>query len=400
MLEKVKSYFIILLILSLSFVPSVNAASDIFDEPVHVDYETYKQRMIEYIETPDYLKANMPPIIGKNEYVDFSDIILADDELCNILPNMSNQTINNVKDSPLFRSMNYILIKEYKDIIESRVISHEEIPGYLDPFNDFAHLDEISTFTNYVRIADEIKNILIDNKYLVDNHMDNPFLSKDTPVKIDGLTYTIAELQDRISSSYVGVDGYYHFTMLEPVASQIMPVPPGVDTYAPIPIPPNYVRVKDVADFINDNCYIIHGNDYNINTVNNVLTDAGKPNVPVPVPPGSGDPPFRTGDTFHQDLLVSKTNANTALIDSQSCTNDLLTEIELIERNTGHDADINPASVRDAARELGVSNNYDGDIVLTEKIPKSLLESGVGCIETGIFFVFAIISLILAFVYR
>jgi hypothetical protein len=313
---------------------------------------------------------------------------------------MSNQTINNIKDSPLFRSMNYILIKEYKDIIQSRVISHEEIPAYLDPFDDYAHINEITTFTNYVRIADNIKNILIDNKYLVDNHQVNPFLSKDTPVKIDGVTYTIAELQDRISTSYVGVDGYYHFTMLEPLASQIIPAPPGVDTYAPIPIPPNYVRVKDVADFIKDNCYIIHGNDYNTNTANTALTDAGKPNIPVPVPPGSDEAPFKTGDGFHQDLLASKTNVNTELINSQPRTNDLLTEIEFKERYTGQEAVIKPDTVRNVAMELGISNNELGDIVITEKTPKSLLETSVGCVETGVFFVLAIVTLILAFVYK
>jgi hypothetical protein len=382
--------------MSLSVVPSVNASSNIYDEPVHVDYNTYKDRMVEYIETPDYLKPSTAPIIGKNEYVDLTDIILASEDLLTVIPNISNKSISDVEKYPLFKTMNNLMVKQVQDVIEYCEVSVEDVPGYLDPFNQMGYVNQVNTFVNYMKIATDIKNIFIDNKFLSDNGGGNPFFTDDTVIMIDGVQYTMSELQDRISTAIINSDGTYHFTKIELLDSQIAsePLVPGDAPAASIE-PPESVSVNSVARFINNNCYIIPPDPLAQNIINGALDGVGKSTIPVL----EGNP-FKGSDNGNPLLLASIDNENTNFIKNERQTTAFLIDGELRTDNSGRVVDIKPEFVNDASATLSIITNLDGNIVAPRMNNKDVLATNTSCVEVGIFFVFAIITLVLAFVYK
>jgi hypothetical protein len=382
------------LVLSLSFVPSVNAASDIFDEPRHVDYETYKQRMIEYIETPDYLKDSMPPIIGKNEYVDFIDIISASDDLVNVLPNV-NDAFNEVKSSPVFKTMNTVVLEHVKTLMQDYDPTEANIEYYLKPYVKNGGVNNIQYFKQYTKIANNIQNVIHDNVLMNKNGVDNPYFSRDKTVRLDGNTYTVDELFNRIDGAIIDPNGYYVFEDNSPLASQGVPI---VDE-SPV-VGPKKVAVDDVAKFLVDNYYTTTGKyhaNFNTNLMLHAnggqeLTDNGcYPELDI-----------RSSQDHSPKILIENDNIPAAQIQRTPYSRGYVKEAEFRTDQLGDYgdiADIKPDNIEIKKSEMGIPEFDDmGRAYAQFKESDVILKSGA--FEAGVMLIFAIISLILAFVYR
>jgi hypothetical protein len=401
MLVRVKSLVIILLIMSLSVVPSVNASSDIFNEPVHLSYNDLKERMVEYIETPDYLKASMPPIISSNEYIDFEDYIQAAEDLFKI-PVIDNSTLEKISSSsdsiPIFKNLNtkfVELIKRIDHAIKTDVYMNAQDARFnsiYDPDFGEAHYDgpgefnnvvnELHLYVQYKFAANNLKNIITDSIYFFDMpNMDN-FFNPNKILIIDNVQFTARELFDRISTSRVSLDGRYQFTNTAPLAS-------GSALKS--------VNVDSVIRVFNDNYIILNNGAGVIYTVNCGLSSNN-----MPVMPDLQDQPhvdFRTDNNNVPKRFVEKDLPCTKIVIKYTLKDEIYSVSSLTMDGSGSYLDIRPDLVTEATSALNLKFNDEGRVV-TETISTNRPEYYTGLLESGLMFVFAIITLILAFIYR
>jgi hypothetical protein len=393
MLKKFKSLFIILLVMSLSFVPYVNAASDIFDEPVHVDYETYKERLVEYIETPDYLKASMPPIIGKNEYITYIDIITASDDLVNMLPNI-NDAINEVKTTPLFKTMNNVILDHVKTLIQEYDPTDANIEYYLKPYVKNSGIDNIQYFKQYTKIAKDIQDVIHDNVLMEQNGKSNPYFSRDKTVIFDGNTYTIDELFNRINGATIDPNGYYVFEDNSPLASQSASI-----ADESLIVGPKKVAVDEVATFLSDNYYTTTG-DYGSNLQANVMMH------------GEGGPEFYDINFFDLDIHSGQQCSPKLLLDNDNIPviktqrtqygRFYVKEAEFRTEKLGDGTDpmdIKPNNIEIKKAEMGIPEFDDMSNAYAQYKESDVLVKS-GALEGGVMLIVAIITLILAWVYK
>jgi hypothetical protein len=387
------------LIVSLSFVPSVNASSDIFDEPRHIDYNTYKERMVEYIETPDYLKPSMPSIIGKNEYVDISDIVLASNDLLSVLPVISNESFDEIKKTSSFKSLNTILSNEVESIIETRQLSVDELPDYLNPRG--THLMNPAayhTFARYLDIASYIKNIFTDSNFMMGHNLKNPFMSNDRVCDLGNVKYTFAELSDRIAGSYIDSNGNFVFSNTDPLASQIVPPVEGAPP-APPAVGPEKVSVNEVCNFISNKCFISPSDNMQVALINAALTHSGGPDADI-VPVAYEGSPFKTGGRSPK-LLMDRSSEKAAFLDSNRGTQGIYDhDSELRTGYMGEDLNIKEDVITQSATDLGITMSDSGEFIVSKRGIEDIPDLAPGFIEGGVFFILAIVSLVLACVYK
>jgi hypothetical protein len=386
MLEKMKSYFIILLILSLSFVPSVNASSDIFDEPRHVDYETYKNRMVEYIETPDYLKASMPPIIGRGEYIDSTDIFLAVDDLLTVIPVINNDTFNQVKNTPFFKNTNSLIVETVKKLMVPDVVPVNGIEPYLTPyFEDPVFSTQASVYNGYKQIAQKIKDIVHDTLILdgMQPTLDNDF---------DGVTFkagnnarfTIPELFDRINSAKILPDGYYHLTDSRPLESR--------------DFVPNTISVESVAYYMDNQMIVSKPGVEAFNKMNDALLRGKETPMETNI---MQNPLFKNSENGrYPSVLLNKYNTKGGILTTDDLGKDQIITNSMRLDNQGHQRIIEHDMVKNNCEELGLTVTPEGLVVGRKLINEKQFDNTLGVIEGGFMFIFAIITLILAFVYR
>jgi hypothetical protein len=385
MLEKVKSYIIILLVLSLGFTPSVNASSDIFDEPRHVDYETYKNRMIEYIETPDYLKASMPPIVGRNEYGDSSDIFLAVDDLLTVVP-VDEDMVESVQKTTFFRNMNTILVNKIKETREIFTFSDEEIPKWTDPYVRNANLaPEAALYNDYNLIAGNIQDIIHDTFLLEESGYPNIFRTNgNNIIDVNGVSFTFDELFARIQSATVLPNGYYRLNDIAPLASG--------------QAPPNTISVDKMLNIMNDNVVVAGAGKNAFDARNGMLNLNSKGMVSPPSPVDGYKTP---ADIRYPAFIMDKTNPNTiAIVNNRN--QPFIGVVEHLDqtRDRGNKIDVKPESINANNELLGLRVNANNEVEGERLIPESESASYISAAETGIMFILAIITLILAFVYR
>jgi hypothetical protein len=396
LLRKFKSYFIILLILTLSFVPNVNASSDIFDEPHHIDYDTYKGRMIEYIETPDYLKPSMPPIVSRNEYIDFMDIISASEDLLSILP-VVNGTFDEIKKTSSYKSLNTVLVETIENANYVHDFSLDRLQNFLTPYiQQPGAINNMEYFIRYHNIAKNIQDIIIDNLNIKNQGIGGT-IDWNRKVTINDITYTIEELFNRIATADINADGLFYYNIIEDVDSGSM-------------IPLN-VEVDKVADVLNDyvSTKVIKSEQYNFdegvimvsevgiwNRLYNLFRSFDFGNFHLP----TGN--FRTAEN-NPILLIDDNNPIVDIIKNDPNTKELIDlNTELRFNPAAGDTepiDIQPVTIIDKAAEMNIGPDALNDVYLKGVNGEKALV-GVSAFETGVFFVLAIVTLVLACVYK
>jgi hypothetical protein len=383
MFKKCKSYIIILLILSLSFVPSVNASNDIFNDQQHLSYNTLKNRIIDYTNTPDYMKSYAPSVIGRDEYIDSSDIYMAVDDLLNILP-VDNSTVNLVKNTPLFKNMNTILVNKIKGVREIFELIPEDIPAYLTPYLDNpAMVMQSMNYRNYNIVAHRIQDIISDNLLFEESGGVNVFRTTgDNIIKIGEIEFTCNELFNRIRTADIMPDGNYMLTDLSRLSSG--------------QIPPSIVSVEFIAD-LTDNVFVIGkpgASAYNLK--NSVLTVNAKSSIEIPEKPNEYK---TTVDGKYPELIMDRDGENTRIISDNSRSTNTIDHESLRDVNA-HPVDLAPANVKANSDELGIKV-VDGK-VMGERLTDDKVSpfDKVSIAETGLMFVFAIVCFITAWVYR
>jgi hypothetical protein len=381
MLEKLKSYFIILLVLSLSFTPSVNAASDIFDEPRHIDYNTYKERMIEYIETPDYLKPSMPPIVGRNEYVDTNDIFLAVDDLLTVMPVINNDSLNEIKKTSTFKNMNSLLVEKVNGVRELFDLSIENVRPYLNPYMNNPNLAaEVTLYGEYNFAANRIKNIISDTLLLEQSGVNNIFRTNgESHVRVGSVDYTQNELLLRVSTAEILPDGTYKFTVVEPLASGVTPKSVSVNSVGAI--------LK--RDFVVSRSGRLCANNKNLVLTQNSLPVMGTNSEPLP---------FKTtNEGVNPQFLMEKGNPNTEIVVNTAPASGTIVTYDLRSNSDGRRVIMEPEIIKSNNERLGLFVN-DGK-VQGENFRNEPIDI-FGGVESGVFFVLAIVSFVLAWVYK
>jgi hypothetical protein len=410
--RKVKVFFIVLLILSLSFVPSVNSASDIFNEKQHLSYNTLKSRMTDYINTPDYFKPYTPPVIYSNEYVNFEDYIDAAEDLFSI-PLVDNSTLNEISvvadNIPLFKDLNVRFIEllkwtkafyrsdeymsaqdlKFKRIYDPDLYHQEEAnPQYGEaehdghPYGEFEGvLEELSLYVLYKSAANDLKNAITDSMYFFDKPNMDLVFNPDNIIIVEGVPYTARELFSRISTSRVGLNGRYEFSNTAPLASGDAPTSVGV---------------ASTMEIMNDN-YVILNSGNAVTAVNYQLQRMGVPEI-IELPQ---QPPvdFLTSKSNHPEIILQKDASNTKFI----LTKDYIHNVNPIENlamdGRGNPVDITPGPVSQASKALELTYNAEGKVVTETEITNR--SEYFPCVaEVGFMFIFAVICFITAWVYR
>jgi hypothetical protein len=387
MFRKIKSLFIILLVMSLSFVPYVNAASDIFNEPVHLDYENFKERMIEYAETPDFLKASTPSVIGHNEYIDIEDIFLAVDDLLTLpIDDDNDNTVETVKKTPLFKNMNSIIVDKIKETKEIFTFSDDEIPTWTDPYvKNGALRPQIKLYRDYNYIARSIQNAIHDNYVMEASGYNNIFRNNGgTIIDVDGISFTCDELFTRIVSSTILPNGYYRLNNVAPLASG--------------QAPPDTISVERLISIMKDNVVVAAAGVHAFDARNALLNLMLKPMVKPPAP--------MTGlkssiDVRYPAFLMDKNNPNTMAITNNfpnTPNRGIATYLNKNEKDTL--IDINPERINTNSEALGLhvnaNNQVEGERLIPEKEPGTYINAA----ETGVMFVVAIVIFIIAWIYK
>jgi hypothetical protein len=382
MFRKCKGLIIVLLILSLSFVPSVNSASNIFDDPVHVNYNTLKTRLTDYVNTPDYMKPYEPLVVGRNEYVDSTDILSDVDDLSNILPFVNNDTVNSVENTPLFKNMNTILVAKLKDIREVYELPIDDVPTYLDPFLPRPGLtDQVRLYNDYQGVARNIQNIISDTLLLEESGNVNIFRTKgENIIKIDGVDFTFNELFSRIRSANTMPDGTYMLNDLSPLSS-------GQE-------PPKTITVEKMVKIIDLDFVIGKPGAAAFGIRNAALISAHQPTVsPLKV-----KLEFKTTDDGkYPAILMDKENYKTQTIVNNEILNTAVDQTSLSVTETAV-VDLTPVNVKANSEMLGFHVTSEGTVEDERLTPGK--ESVIGFAETGLMFVFAIVCFITAWVYR
>jgi hypothetical protein len=391
MLVRVKSLVIVFLIMSLSIVPSVNASSDIFDEPVHLSYNDLKDRMIDYIETPNYLKPSTAPIIGKNEYVDLSDIILASEDLLTVLPNINDNTFKDISKTSTFKTMNNIVSDILKEVVKDYDPVPENIEYYLNPYVRKSGINNIQFFKDYTKIAKTIQDVIHDNVILRDNDIPNPHFDRSRTVSIDGYTYTVDELFNRVNTGRIMADGTYKFSDTTPLASQGARLPGAPDI-----VGPGSVNVNDVGNFLSNNYVTTDGGYYNNIIVDNAIKVIDVyarydgivfPNLDI-----------RSGEQFAPRVLMDNNDPVVIRVQRDDYAVRVVKDAELRIINHGEcPLDIKPETIEVKKTDMGIRDDMLG---VYNKVKETDVVGTYSVFEAGLMFVFAIITLVLAFVYR
>jgi hypothetical protein len=291
----------------------------------------------------------------------------------------------------------------------------EDMPAYLEPSGATVIPPEYQTFIDYIHIASNIKNIFIDNDYIITSRNINPFMENNRICEIDGVKYTFAELSSRIASSNIDNKGNFIFKTNKPLASQIVPPEPGQPPI-PDPVGPASISVDSVADFIKTNCILSPTEITDVSIINSAFESSGKTITVSAINPKTGiaqtrdfpaaipinDPDsniFKTGDRSPV-LVADSANPNTEFIESRGNTQYLMksgeTRIDTMERPV----DIKPEIITRVSETMSIINHADGTISCPRFENHSELADDCGYIEGGIMFVVAIITLILAWVYK
>jgi hypothetical protein len=385
--KKFKYYIIIiLLVLSLSFTPSVNSASDIFEEPKHVDYDTYKARMIEYANTPDYMKLYMSPVVGNNEYIDSSDIFNAVEDLLDVLPSI-NDNVDQVTNSPLFKDMNLLIynkLREYKEIYEVPVDGSKD---YLTPYlKDPALASSAIMYHNYNVLAHKIQDIIRDTLLLEDTGVRTELsVLGDLDIMPNGIKFTNREFLERISTAKVLPDGSYKLTDLSPLASKVKP--------------PSTINVEVVGYFLDTNFIVAKPGAVEFIRRNNALQAAGQPILSIKNEPTN----FRTtNDGYYPEVLMDKRSVQSDVLLREARDEVIFNGITC--DSNGNKIDIYPERVQASSESLGLFVNAEGNVVGEKIVLKNTqsekIGNAMGFAETGFMFVFAVVSFIVAWVYR
>jgi hypothetical protein len=291
MFRKCKVILLLLfLIISLSFTPSVNAASDIFNEPSHLSYDTLKSRMTDYINTPDYFKPYAPPVIYSNEYVDFDDYIDAAEDFFNV--DIDDDVVEEIADVgnniPLFKDLNvrFIdLILDTKELCRSDVylnkeearmnfvydpektgLKGEEEAHHDGPGDFLGVVDELHLYIQYKFAGNSLRGIVKDNVYLMGIEGNINFIDPNKILVVDGVQYTALELFERVGSSCTGLNGKFEFTNTAPLASGVTP---------------KSVSVASVIEVMNDNYVLMNSGTTTVSRANTGLKANGYAEMPM-----------------------------------------------------------------------------------------------------------------------
>jgi hypothetical protein len=386
MFRKCKVILLLFLIISLSFVPSVNSASDIFNEKRHLSYDTLKSRMIDYVNTPDYFKPYVSSVIGRDEYFDIDDLFLATQDLTSILPSVNNGSLEDVSNTPLFKTLNTVYInelKEFKAYLENP--TEGQLLDFLQPYGT-SKAESFSVYTNYMRAAHDLQNIFNDYFLHKNAGVDNPFVAKPNErVTVDGIDYTVLELMDRVSSSTISIDGYYMFSNKAPLASGSAP---------------ERVSVDSVAVFTKDRFYIGDGGQMNYILRNRALEDSGLSGIDIK---GVYGPEYKTvaANSGYPKILAEKNNPNTyAVLDYHGARELLATVDSRVNPTTNQRVNIVPESVQQSTNILGIATTPEGNILVTKN---EIIEKSIGAfayIEGTVMLIFAVVCFITAWVYK
>jgi hypothetical protein len=377
----------------------VNASSDTFSDPVHVNYSTYKERMVDYIETPDYLKPSMPPIVGKNEYVDFIDVLEATEDLLDTIPNLSN-SIDLIKSSPYFKNSNAFLFDMIKETLMVYDPSIETLEAFLKPYVD-GGVNNMAYFLEYHKIAVSIRDVIQDNVQLRDMGRRIETINWDRTVVIDGITYTIGELFDRVASATITPDGRYEFTIIEDVSQPGNELPTGVDVDDVADVLANGFSVsKNIKTPVDVNGVIVNREVNVWYRFNTVLSNKGFKMIGWP----KANVEYKTSDGINPCLLIDKDNPMVNILVNDPSSRDIISpkaELRVTEADPNVVLDIQTTVILDKAAEMNIQpmdlkNGYDKPITTI----KGRTEAMISCAEIGVMFIFAIITLVLAFVYK
>jgi hypothetical protein len=377
----------------------VNAASDIFEDSKHVNYNTLKNRIIDYVNTPDFMKPYSPSIVGRDEYIDFMDYIEATDDLLTVLPFVNNDTVNSVENTPLFKNINTIVMKTIRELTCTYEPVDTNIEYFLQPYILQGHVNNMIYFKDYTTIAKFMIDVAKDNVLLFERGGVNPYFDRGRKIEIDGYTYTTGELIDRVASAKINInDGIYEFKDSERLMSQeISQVPGEIIAEGPIG-----VRVSKVAEVFGTYFSVSKSTRGSLNDINFYLGTQEKPEIVVPPEPFTDNPDAPRYSSEEPNVIMDIDNIATAQVSRRAAHADPLISCydKVADSPTDHSfIDLSSKTIDIKKAEMGIESETDMNSMY-ETYAKKDTCSALSVVETGFMFVFAVVCFITAWVYR
>jgi hypothetical protein len=372
---KIKSIIIILLILSMSFSPSLISAYE-YKLPTKLSEDEFKKRLQNYIDTPDELKIYVPDIIREDDEVDFMT-------LYNVSQNINiteNDKITQIEQSPMVKNMNAVV---YESAIKLRDFDAASRSNAVYSFMD-AYSSDVNSYMPLIYYAETAKTI----KFLADTNLklfiDNYYsgmegLDPFGYVKIPGrdLLMCHKELFQRIMDSEVTWDGYFFA--------------PARGRYSEFKM-----SVEEVAKIFDTNYYLVDEYDQ-LGLINNRLI--------VALQPAFGEPSFQYQDQNPQlSKLFDKKDVRIALAKG-TMTDGPNPISDYIKASDPRPMTVDrvPQDIRPETLVATYANNNvptsQAKTIFRERYTDTVLTK-TAYYEGGAMLIFAIITLILSYIYK
>jgi hypothetical protein len=356
------------------------------EEPKHISYNEYKERLVNYIEATDYLKPYMPNIINDNERIEFMDYINAAEDLAGIIPKSDDEALKEAEKSRLFLNKNSVIfkvVKEFSHQYDSNTPA-ETFVKFLQPYINGDNIFYYNSLIGYGKIAKAIQNAMADNLELKSQGIKG--VNWDRNVEIHDSTgefsqITIEQLFNEIANAEITPDGYYK-------------------------LPQTKIAVEDVAKILAKD-YYIPTYELSLVDMDNLLEeyDIEKLGVPKDDPnlyKNTGPlPRFIDKDSPQVDFLLE----SCTFLDEEFTIVDILPGLRPICKvefrknpETNKIQDISPKRTQEALRRLNIPDNKLTDAFSTTK--DTFQGNTLGYYECGAMLVVAIVMLVLAFIYR
>jgi hypothetical protein len=372
---KTKSILIILLILSLSFSPSLVTAYD-YNMPVKLTEDEFNKRLQNYIDTPDELKVYVPDIVRENEEVDFMTLYDVSQKL-NI---PEKDKIINPEQPLMVKNPNAVV---YDSAIRLRDYDTANRLGAINGFMK-TYAQNSNAYRSLIYYGETVKNI----KFLASNNLklldDNIFSGMDgldpyAYIEIPGgIRMTNAEFLQQIVDAQVTWDGFL--------------IAPARDGYRSF-----NMAVSTASQVMSDNYYLIE--NYNrLRMINNRLIAAGKPTL------GEPSDNYQLTHFVGLNKLFSKNNPTVQYVketmsDVHNPVGRFLTPAEPRPQDRGGEPkDIRPVTIIETYQNNGVPVEA-AQTIFRERYTENFI-SKMTYYEGGVMIVFAIVMLILACIYK